>query len=152
MPKITAASAALTALIIVSLTGCSNSAEKTPDAQPQGFADVQTETTSPEPLVAEAPTATGAPATGSREEQFAERVKFYLDIDPASNQVPNATAEQLIVAGYAACEKRAAGEKISEFSVIEGETTINDYYWTSSQITSAALETLCPDVPLNDEI
>lgn len=142
------------AALVIALTACSGGGvEEQASSEPVGVANVEeTTNTTPEPLVAETPATTEAPATGSPEEQFAERVKFYLDIDPAANQVPNATAEQLLVAGYAACEKRAAGEKISEFSVIEGETTINDYYWTSSQITSAALETLCPNVPLNDEI
>lgn len=141
------------AALVIALTACSGGGvDEQVSSEPAGVANVEeTTNTTPEPLVAETPTATEAPTAGSPEEQFAERVKFYLDIDPASNQVPNATAEQLLVAGYAACEKRAAGEKINEFSVIEGETTINDLYWSSGQITIAALETICTDVPLNDE-
>lgn len=142
---------AVVALVMV-LAGCGNDGSAQTENEPVGFANVQPETdatpeasATPEPLVAETPAATEPLTTGTPEEQFVERAKFYLDIDPSNNQVPHATDEQLIDAGNKACERLRAGEAIYGFSVIEGETQVSEIFWTSGQIAIGASETLCAD-------
>ena len=135
------------AALVIALTACSGGGvDEQPNNEQAGVANVEeTTNTTPEPLVAETPATTESPDAGSPEEQFAERVKFYLDIDPASNQVPNATAEQLIAAGHDACEQIASGTAYEDVRVVEGEQPQNGgYYLDTSAIMSGAIIAYCP--------
>lgn len=126
--------------LVVALTSCSNSTDTTaPSTEPVGFANVQTSET-PEPLVAETPT-----ANDPNEELFVSETRGRLT---SATQIPNATDQQLIDAGWAACEWIESGQSTDDMTVIEGETRLTeaDYYQDSQAIAVAAVMHLCPDV------
>lgn len=142
MPKITAARIAVTALILVSLTGCT-STDDGAGTEPVGFANVQQDATPmPEPLVAETP---GAESTVDEADFLAEaRSRF-----TTATQIPDATDEQLIEAGWAACAYLEAGNNPDDLTVIEGETRNlgeDGYFMDSAAIATAAVMHLCTDV------
>jgi hypothetical protein len=90
-----------------------------------------------EPLTAETPAATD---DGS-EAAFLAEVRGNLRPD---NVIPDATDEQLLAAGYRACEIRATGQATDTISVIDGEEpTRGGYYRDSIQIVQAAATTIC---------
>lgn len=128
--------------LVVALTSCSNSTDTTaPSTEPVGFANVETDTTpTPEPLVAETPT-----VNDPNEELFVSETRGRLT---SATQIPNATDQQLIDAGWAACEWIASGQSTDDMTVIEGETRLTeaDYYQDSQAIAVAAVMHLCHDV------
>lgn len=135
MPKLTGAAVAATAALLLALAGCAGTTQEPagdttkPDVSP-------TETAAP--LVAETPIDTSA---GEAEANFIKQVRAGL---PANTQIPNATDQQLLDAGKAACERYAQGESYENMSVIEGETQVDGYYYDSAAIILAAVNTICP--------
>lgn len=88
-----------------------------------------------QPLTAETPEPSDADAT------YLEAVRANLRPD---NVIPNATDEQLLTAGEAACEKIATTENTNTISVIEGEQPNGlGSYPDSNVIVSAARASLC---------
>ncbi|CAN7267826.1 DUF732 domain-containing protein [Microbacterium foliorum] len=122
MKRVSIAAAVLVAL---TLTGCAGTPDKAADE-------------SAAPLVAESP----AEVEGGDEATYLEDVRAAL---PSTTVIPDATDEQLLEAGWEACERREAGEPGDDISVIEGEER-NDYgiYLDSQAIVGAARQTLCP--------
>lgn len=120
-------SIAVAVLVALTLTGCAGTSD---DAGDESAA----------PLVAESPAATDN--KGGDEAAYLEDVRAAL---PSTTVIPNATDEQLLEAGWEACERREAGEPGDDISVIEGEER-NDYgiYLDSQAIVGAARQTLCP--------
>lgn len=132
--KITAASVALTALLVLGLTGCAGTGTDAGDAS---TAPVASESVAP--LVAEEP----AVPEGGDEAAYLEEVRDRL---PATTVIPNATDEQLIAAGWEACAQREAGVSGDDLTVIEGEqrNEITGAYRDSAAILAAARVGLCP--------
>lgn len=126
--------AALLAVGIL-LTGCSAGAEDDSSAAPNQASET------PAPLVAEEPEA----AEDSTPE--AEFLVMIRDMLPEDTSIPNATDEQLVAAGEAACGQMAEGIDFSAVSVIEGEPYNEgmEMYDDSALIASAAMHTLCPN-------
>ncbi|WP_295104755.1 DUF732 domain-containing protein, partial [uncultured Microbacterium sp.] len=60
--------------------------------------------------------------------------------------IPDATDEQLLAAGYEACERLAAGEVSTDISLIDGEekNAQSEMYLDSVSIIGAAVPHLCP--------
>lgn len=138
MPKVTAA--VLAALVALSLTGCAGTGESAPE-QPTAPAESE----SVAPLVAE------EPATGASEEDTSEAEASFLeafrDIQTTyASVIPDATDEQLLEAGYEACERLAAGEASTDISLIDGEqrNTQSLMFLDSVSIIGAAVPHLCP--------
>ena len=124
--------AALTAVLLLTLTGCAGTPESAPGGPKQA-----SETAAP--LVAETP-AESAPADD--EALYLEEVRDRL---PATTIIPDATDEQLLAAGQEACERRDAGESSDDITLIEGEVRGEGGYFVDSQaIVGAAWITLCP--------
>lgn len=137
MPKITAASVALTALVFLALTGCTGAVESAPD-EPQDTATTSVEETVA-PLVAESPKPT---TVDNAESAFLEYVRANL---LPQTQIPDATDAQLIAAGQESCVRRAAGESTDGMVVVEGEQPYeNGYYYDSIPIITGAFMYLCP--------
>lgn len=126
------------AVALLLLTGCTSTVTSetvtvTPGASGT-YSDGDT-TVEVQPLTAETPEATGAEAT------FLDAVRAKLRPD---NVIPNATDEQLLAAGEAACEKIATTENTNTISVIEGEQPNGLGYFTDSGvIVGAARASLC---------
>lgn len=122
---------AATALLLLTLTGCAGVAETAPTD-----AEKSSDTTSP--LAAE----TETPVSEDPEAEFVAQVRGKL---PANTQIPNATDEQLIEAGYAACDAIEADTPTDQISVIEGEQPNGlGYFDDSGIIVQATSTTLCP--------
>lgn len=133
MPKVTAATLAVTGLLLIALTGCSGGAH---DAGDERTSPVASESAAP--LVAE------TPETDPNEEGF---LKSFRDLQVTyPSIIPNATDEQLLAAGLEACERLAAGEESTDISLIEGEkrAETSQMYLDSISIVTAARTTLCP--------
>lgn len=125
--------AALAAGLIV-LTGCTSA----PEPEPETVAEETVETTAP--LVAE--NTEDAEAADTPEAAFLAELRPLLDND--RTQIPNATDEQLLDAGVAACEQIAAGEMPDGVQVIEGEEPAPlGGYQDSGRIGVVANEHLC---------
>lgn len=129
MPKVTGVTIAATALILMALTGCAGGAD-----------DAGGSAESAAPLVAESPQ---APAVDDADVAFLESVRANL---PADTIIPNATDEQLLVAGKDACDQRADDPTGDNISVIEGEERSEEtgYFMNSQPIVNAAWQNLCP--------
>lgn len=135
MKRITAtASIALVALL--ALTGCAQGASN-PTEEREAPATVE----SAEPLVAEEPIeADKSDAERAFLEAFRGIQATYASV------IPEATDEQLLDAGYEACERLAAGEASTDISLIEGEerNVQSEMYLDSVSIVGAAVPHLCP--------
>ncbi|KKX97745.1 DUF732 domain-containing protein [Microbacterium sp. Ag1] len=133
MPKITATTLTVAALILLALTGCAG------NATDERVAPAAVETT--EPLVAETPAAESeAPATP--DQLFVDRVRAEL---PDDTVIPNATDEQLIAAAGEACEQMNAGVDFSAVDVVDGEIPNGlDIRESSATIAAAAKDIYCP--------
>lgn len=130
MKKVTAVVAIVLAL---TLTGCGAAETDAADER----------TASPEatvaPLAAETPEAVEA---SDAETAFLAYVRDNL---PTPTSIPDATDEQLLVAGAEACERMAANEPTDAMSVIDGERPWdNGYYYDSAAIITGASINLCP--------
>lgn len=133
MPKVTAA--VLAALVALALTSCASVGES-------GGGDRSASKTSEsaEPLMAKENPEPAPAATPDA--IFLERVRAYL---PEDTIIPDATDEQLLVAGEAACKQMNSGVDSAAVSVIEGETPNGlDIHESSAAIAVAAKETYCP--------
>lgn len=142
MPKVTATALAVAAVIVLGLTGCSESvgnatAERTSTATNESAAPSD----SPEPLVAESPA--GEP---DAEQLFLAEARDRLSGLGSATTIPNATDDQLIVAGHAACEALTAQQPFNDVSVIEGEERVQGSFLDSAAIASAAILYFCPEM------
>mgnify|MGYP006955277572 CR=1 FL=1 len=126
------------AVALLLLTGCTSTVTSetitvTPGASGT-YSDGDT-TVEVHPLTAE------TPATSDDETVFLETVRAKLRPE---NVIPNATDEQLLAAGEAACDKIASTENTNTISVIEGEQPNGLGYFTDSGvIVGAARASLC---------
>jgi hypothetical protein len=136
MPKVTATTIAVTALLLVGLTGCTGT---TPSAENESTAPAASESTPPQ--VAESPTA--EPEAPDAEATFLALVGESLPVDTI---IPDVTDAQLLAAGLEACDRLRGGETPETMSLIEGEQKNDaDIYADSSAIISSARLTLCTD-------
>lgn len=139
MPKITAATVAVTAFLLAALTGCADGAGKGADETSSPSA---IETAMPEEP--EAPLAAGAPQKVEAAQVEAEFIEVVRDrLSKIQSQIPDATDEQLVSAAWKACEQMNNTNN-EELSLIEGETKTSGYYMDSDAIKIAARLTLCP--------
>ena len=123
--------AALTAVLLLTLTGCAG----TPD---DAASESEHASESAEPLVAETPRAV---VTDDAEAAFLEDVRDSL---PANTLIPDATDEQLLAAGWEACDRRASEPVGEDISLIEGEErNEGGIYRDSLVIVGAAWGELC---------
>ena len=128
--------AATTTAVLLLLTGCTATTQPEPVASGDTVSSAAP-TASTAPLTAKTP----AEAADTGEAAFLDEVRTKLRPD---NVIPNATDEQLIEAGYLACEKLATRQGGEEISVIDGEQPDQGgYYRDSGQIVSAAAVTIC---------
>lgn len=132
---------ALTALLLVTLTGCAGGAE---DAGDERSAPVASESATPEetaaPLTAEEPANEG----DSPDAKFLEYVRGAL---LPETQIGDATDEQLIEAGHGACEQLESGTALEDVRVVDGETAhpSTGAYYDTSAILSGAILNYCPE-------
>lgn len=130
--------AALALLAALTLTGCAAGTESAGD---ESTAPVATESAAP--LAAE--TAEVSPSDDI-EAQFIERFHAFRAQNTLPSQIPDATDEQLIAAGYDGCDRLEAGEVGEDISLIDGETRSEaGLFVDSGAILSAASVTLCAD-------
>lgn len=139
MPKITAARIALTALIVLSLTGCAGTVDAAPSEPQDATQAAPSETTTP--LVAEKSSTATADAA---ELEAAYLVEVRDRLSKIHTQIPNATDEQLIATAYEACDRIAEGTSGEDMTLIEGETRTNGYYMDTAAISTSAALTICP--------
>jgi hypothetical protein len=139
MPKNTAATITLAALICATLTGCAGAAENTSNERP-----APTETTAPpetpEPLVAETPSGN---ETNDADAKFLTYVREHL---LPETQIGHATDEQLIAAGHEACGQLESGVALEDVRVVDGETPhpSTGAYYDTSAILGGAILNYCP--------
>lgn len=140
----TTARVALTALIALTLTGCTQTAAK-PASETQGdgtstVSETPTPSETTPPLLAE-PLTTVELDQDDAEGKFLQVVREEL---PLKTSIPEATDEQLLAAGNLACQKHADGEAWEDISVIEGEVrNFVGRYIDSAAIGYAARHSLC---------
>lgn len=128
--------AALTAVLLLTLTGC---AETAGNASEERVAPAAVEST--EPLAAAEPT---AEPTEDADAAFLQYVVAEL---PPATSIADASDEQLIAAGHEACEQANAGVAWEEIRLVEGEQpTPNGDYLDSSAILNGALYNYCPEL------
>ena len=143
MPKVTAAALAVTAIVLLALSGCAAPGGNTPDERTSPeTSESAAPTETPEPLVAETPDASG---TGT--EADAKFLQYVRDHLLPETQVPNATDEQLITAGHDACEQLRSGVALEDVRVVDGETahpSTGGFYDTSA-IMGGAILSYCPE-------
>lgn len=137
MPKVTAATVAVAGLFLIALTGCAGG---TDSAGGGGAAPAVSDTAAP--LVAETPDETMVEEDKAEEAflaAFREIQTTYASV------IPDATDQQLLDAGYEACERLAAGEASTDISLIEGEerNAQSEMYLDSVSIVGAAAPHLC---------
>lgn len=140
MPKVTAATLAVTGLLLIALAGCAGEADS---AGEESAAPVVSASATPEesaaPLVAE----TADPDSTDADRIFLEYVDAALQPD---TQIADAADASLIDAGHQACEQILAGVPIEDVRVIEGETpNASGYYADSSNVRNAAQVAYCPE-------
>lgn len=144
VPKVTAAAAAL--VLVLALAGCgdggdasdrNNAADAGAD---RSTSAPDTPSASPEPLVAE------SPDTSDPEELFLAEARARLFGLGSATTIPNATDEQLLVAGHEACAALIAETPFTDVSVISGEERVQGSYLDSAAIASAGLLYLCPEM------
>lgn len=137
MPKRTTAVISAAAVILLTLTGCAGAPDETP-SEPETVATVTAEETpegSPEPALTAAPEPTGPDAT------YLHEVRKRTDVAT----VAQATDEQLLAAGHAACDALAANPDVYALRLIEGEEPgVNGVYVDSAVIGNHAATHLCP--------
>ncbi|KRD51969.1 hypothetical protein [Microbacterium sp. Root280D1] len=134
--------AAVAAVLLLTLTGCAESADNASDERvaPASASEEATET--PAPLEAEEP---GTAADDEAESAFLEFVRGRLETFPS--QIPDATDAQLFDAAADACERIRGGESVEKMSVIDGEqpSEVGGYFYDSNAIIAGAQMHLCPD-------
>jgi hypothetical protein len=128
------------AVAMLLLTGCTAQVAAEPAAS-SAAPSTSAATDAAAPLVAEAPTAASS-AASTPEAAFLAQVREVL---PADTSIPDATDEQLLTAGEAACEQMTAGTDFSAVSVIEGEQADDlGIHQDSALIAAVARKTICP--------
>lgn len=142
MPKVTAATLAVTALILLGLTGCADTAENAADERRGSeTADSPSPEASPDELVAKAPSVDDA------EQRFLDYVR--AELLPTSG-IADASDAQLIDAGHEGCEQVKSGVPLEEIRLVEGEEpTAAGYYMDTSAIFSGAQMVFCPETIQN---
>ncbi|WP_067198939.1 DUF732 domain-containing protein [Microbacterium sp. XT11] len=144
MPKVTAATVVLAALVSITLTGCASGTGNAADERTASAAaetDAPAET--PEPLVAETP----APTSDSASEADAAFLQYVRDELPPTTTIGNATDAQLIAAGHQACEQVLSGVAWEDIRLVEGEEpSSTGYYLDTSAILNGALYNYCPEL------
>lgn len=140
MKRITT-TAALAVVALLTLTGCAESASNAADER---VAPASSETV--EPLVAEEGEPSAAVEAGGNEGELAFLEAFREIQMTYASVIPDASDEQLLEAGYEACERLAAGEVSTDISLIEGEerNAQSLMYLDSVSIVGAAVPHLCP--------
>lgn len=145
VPKVTAAAAAL--VLVLALAGCGDDGGDASDRNNAADAGADRSTSapdtpsaSPEPLVAE------SPDTSDPEELFLAEARARLFGLGSATTIPNATDEQLLVAGHEACAALIAETPFTDVSVISGEERVQGSYLDSAAIASAGLLYLCPEM------
>lgn len=145
MPKVTAATIAVTALLLFALTGCSGAVD--------GASDESTDRVVTEESTAETPASSGTADPLVAEEPGAQDAQTaYLDfvrgrLSTFPTQIPNATDDQLLAAAKDACDRIRAGESVEGMSVIQDEqpSEIGGYFFDSNAIIAGAQMHLCTD-------
>lgn len=127
--------AALAAVLVLTLTGCAGGADEAGDVR---TAPAVSESSAP--LVAEEPSNDTDEAEAAFLDAFRAIQHTYASV------IPDATDEQLLAAGYDACERLAAGEVSTDISLIDGEerNAQSEMYLDSVSIIGAAVPNLCP--------
>lgn len=145
MPKVTAATAALIA--VLALAGCASggtsddaSAERSSTTSESNAEQNSSEDETPAPLTAETSEPEGPEAL------FVQEARDRLDGLGAASTIPSATDEQLITGGRDACEALTAGTPFDDVTVIEGEERVQGSYLDSAAITTAAVLFFCPEL------
>lgn len=139
MPKVTAATVAVTALLLIALTGCADGADSVSD---ESTAPSASDSVTPDETAA--PLVAGAPQEVDDAQVEAEFIEAVRDrLSKIQSQIPDATDEQLLSAARKACDVMNDTNN-EELSLIEGETKTNGYYMDSDAIKIAARLTLCP--------
>ena len=131
---------AASAVALLLLTGCSASpVERDAVAAPSAAASA--DSAAPAPLVAQIPSAAASASADTPEGAFLAGVR---DVLPDDTVIPDATDQQLLAAGAAACEQMAAGTDFSAVSVIEGEPADElGIHQDSALIAAVARKTIC---------
>lgn len=128
--------AALAAVLVLTLTGCAG-----------GAGDAGDERTAPTASESAAPLTAEDPAEKDTAESEAAFLEAFRDLQATyASVIPDATDEQLLAAGYEACERLAAGEASTDITLIEGEerNPQSEMYLDSVSIVSTASPHLCP--------
>lgn len=136
--------AAVAAVLLLSLAGCAGAPDEASSAPASAAQTASEPTESPAPLVAEAAEKT---AYASDDERFlGELAAAYERRADLQTQIPNATDEQLIAAGHAACDQLPSiGYETTLAHVIEGETPNGlGTYQDSAIIAAIAVQVYCP--------
>ncbi|WP_404474857.1 hypothetical protein [Microbacterium aerolatum] len=143
MPKVTAARIALTALIALTLTGCSGAAEE-PASEPRSFAQ-STPTDTEDAAVAETPTP--AASTGA---SSADDAGYLAEVDRRTR--PGTILDQfsdteLIAMGHEGCEQIGAGVPLEDLRLVEGEQATEYGTWQdTSAVFNSALLNYCTEL------
>ena len=126
---------------VLTLTGCASTTltDDTSRATARESSAPAPADVSPAPLAAEP----AAPTANTVEGDYLSLVRDELGADTV---IPDATDDQLLTAGRAACDQLSAGTDPYLVNVIEGEQPNGlGIYQDSSRISGAAMLTLCPD-------
>lgn len=124
------------------LTGCSSTPSDEPDT-----------TAAEAPAVEQVEEA--APLTAEPEQTFSDADQAYLFELRKRDDVKTiveATDEQLVTAGHAACEMLLDNPYVGDLQLVEGETPRdNGMYFESSVIGTHAQMVLCPEVAIEHQ-
>lgn len=102
---------------------------------------VETETETPEPLVAETP----SEEADDVDAEFVDYVRSELALLPSTG-IANATDAQLVEAGNEACKQLISGADSESIRLIEGEQpSASGYYMDSGTIIDGARRFYCPE-------
>lgn len=125
--------AALALLAALALTGCAGT------ASPEGD-ERDTSAESAAPLAAKEPVVDESETEAAFLDAFRDIQTTYASV------IPDASDDQLLDAGYEACERLAAGEESTDIALIDGEerNAQSEMYLDSVSIVGAAATHLCP--------
>ena len=131
------ASIAVAVLVALTLTGCAGTPEAAP-SKPREASETATVET-PEPTVAPL---TAAPVPEGVDAAFLAEIRKRTDVAT----IAQATDDQLIAAGHAACDAFAADPNIESLRLIEGEVPQEDgRYFDSIVIGTHAAMYMCTE-------
>lgn len=148
VPKITGGvTAAIAVLLALTLTGCGDDdTVSTGDAAARGFAGT-TDTSSPTPSASEnGEPLTARTAVPSDTDDTATYIEYVRGKLLANTQIPDASDDQLVDAGWRACELLDSGTNPDDLTVIDGEERAGGdtgYFQDSATIATGARMFLC---------